>query len=100
MATHASNIWDRMIWIDPADRFIPIYTMQGGECVLGGATLGSTARLIVHELGHAYDTNRRFGRVRMIYTSLRRSEYSAMRRENAWARRNNQPERCRYGNDF
>jgi RHS repeat-associated protein len=92
----------RTIWLDPADEDQQFYSMRDGQCQLG-PIIGVLSRILAHELGHAYELNRRFGVLRQIIPgpllpgARRRREASAMRWENAWAREHRQPERCQYG---
>lgn len=90
----------RTVWIDAGEVATPFYALEEGECRPGIAKFSFIARLLAHELGHAYDADRKFGRIRMMLGGRRNAEYSAMQWENLWARQNNQPERCRYGAEF
>ena len=95
----------RRIRIDEGGTLEPIYTWQetasGRQCVNFAAQFDFVARLIAHELGHAYHHDSHWlGSVSFALTTRRRKERYALSWENLWARQNNQPERCRYGSSF
>jgi hypothetical protein len=98
----------RSIHLDPLGYLQPIYTWEetgnGRRCSFAngpnayGDMFRSDARIIAHELGHAFEHNRDGW---LHYFRRRRTqEYSAMVWENRRARGNGQPERCRYSREF
>lgn len=95
--------WDpitRSIRLDRNEVTMPFFAVENGACRPGVGTFNHLSRVLAHELGHAYGSNKRFGRLVDWLGGVRRSEYMAMRWENEWARRNNELERCRCGYDF
>jgi RHS repeat-associated protein len=100
--------FSREIIIDPQDYLQPIYTWerapQGRRCSFArgpyafGATFGSDARIIAHELGHAFE-HKKSG-FWFYFRTRTRDEYDAIVWENQWARAHSEPERCRYSREF